>query len=123
MLLIGTIAMALLAYPLVLLMHHTDPAFILAGQVMIAILIAICSGPLPALMTEMFPGRIRVCAVSIGYNLVYAVFGGTTPMVAVWLIKREHSDIAFVGYIIAAAIVSLIFVWNVKDKTGQPLEQ
>ena len=123
MLLVATIIMAIVAYPLVALMHHKDANMILIGQAGLAIILALCTGPIPSLLTEMFPGKIRVCAVGIGYNITYAIFGGTTPMVAVWLIKRAHSDLAFVWFIIAAAVITLGFIWAARDRTGQPLPE
>ncbi|MCB0681878.1 MAG: hypothetical protein KDC32_13345, partial [Saprospiraceae bacterium] len=81
---------------------------ILAGEIGLAIIAAAYMAPIPAALTEMFPRNIRVSAVSVGYNLAYAIFGGTVPMVAVWLIKKEHDDLAFVWYIIAAGVISLI---------------
>ena len=38
--------------------------------------------PIPAAMCEMFPRGVRVSAVSVGYGLAYALFGGTAPLVA-----------------------------------------
>lgn len=104
----GAIAIILFSYPLFWLMHHHDETMILAGEIGLAIIAAAYMAPIPAALTEMFPRNIRVSAVSVGYNLAYAIFGGTVPMVAVWLIKKEHDDLAFVWYIIAAGVISLI---------------
>ncbi|MCB0637624.1 MAG: MFS transporter, partial [Lewinella sp.] len=104
----GAIAIILFSYPLFWMMHHPDERMILAGEIGLAILAAAYMAPIPATLTEMFPRNIRVSAVSVGYNLAYAIFGGTVPMVAVWLIKKEHNDMAFVWYIIGAAAISLV---------------
>ena len=58
---------------------------------------------------------VRATAVGLGYNLTFAIFGGTAPMVAVWLIERQHDDLAFTGYAIAAALVSLGVALTVPD--------
>lgn len=108
----GAVAIILFGYPLFWLMHHHDETMILAGEIGLAVLAAAYMAPIPATLTEMFPKNIRVSAVSVGYNLAYAIFGGTVPMVAVWLIKKEHDDLAFVWYIIAAAVVSLIVAFS-----------
>ncbi|MEZ5038707.1 MAG: MFS transporter [Saprospiraceae bacterium] len=104
----GAVAIILFGYPLFCLMHHHDETMILTGEIGLAILAAAYMAPIPATLTEMFPRNIRVSAVSVGYNLAYAIFGGTVPMVAVWLIEKEHNDMAFVWYIIGAAVISLI---------------
>lgn len=112
----GGIAIAVLAYPLTWLMYHPDEQMIRLGEVGLALVLAAFAGPVPAVLTEMFPGNIRVSAVSVGYNLTYAVFGGTTPMVAVWLIKLEQDNLAFAWYLTAAAVVSLLFVFSIPDR-------
>lgn len=112
----GAIAILLFAYPLFWLMHHHNEAMILAGGTGMAILAAAYMAAIPVTLTEMFPANIRVSAVSVGYNLAYAIFGGTIPMVAVWLIEKQHDDMAFVWYIMAAAVISLGIALSITYK-------
>lgn len=121
-LLIGAaIATVILTYPLIWLMHHHNVLMILGGEMGMALLISAYIAPIPAALTEMFPANIRVSAVSVGYNLTYAIFGGTTPMVAVWLIQKQHNDLAFAWYIVAAAAISLLVAWRMQDNYDKPL--
>jgi MHS family proline/betaine transporter-like MFS transporter len=94
---------------------------ILTGQICFALLLAMFMSGLPAAMTEMFPRHIRVTAVSVGYNLTYAIFGGTAPLVAVWLIERSHDDLAFSWYIAAMAAISFCVALTLKDRRNEPL--
>jgi len=103
----GMTACLALAYPLVSLMASGDALAIAFGQMGFAALLAIYMSAVPAAMCEMFPHRVRVSAVSVGYSLAYAVFGGTAPMVAVWLIGTTGSDIAFAWYLIGITAISL----------------
>lgn len=119
----GAIGMVVLAYPLIWLMHHHNDTMILTGQIGLALVLATYVGPVPAMLTEMFSSKVRVTAVSVGYNLTYAIFGGTTPMVAVWLIEKEHSDMAFAWYIIAAAAISLVVSLTLKERAHEPLPE
>ncbi|WP_064745340.1 MFS transporter [Pseudonocardia acaciae] len=64
------------------------------------------SGPLGALMAEIFPVRTRATGLSIGYNLGIAVFGGLTPLVVTWLIATTGSKLAPAFWIMALAVVS-----------------
>ena len=57
---------------------------------------------------ELFATRVRSSGYSIGYNVSVAVFGGTAPYVATWLVARTGNAIAPAYYVIAAAIVTLI---------------
>jgi MHS family proline/betaine transporter-like MFS transporter len=76
---------------------------------------------IPAAMCELFPHGVRVSAVSVGYGLAYALFGGTAPTVALWLIGRTGNEVAFAWYLMAVTAVSLALAFGVKDRRGQPL--
>jgi MHS family proline/betaine transporter-like MFS transporter len=60
--------------------------------------------------------------VSVGYGLAYAIFGGTAPAVAVWLISRTGSDVAFVWYLVALTAVSLTIALTIRDRRNEPLD-
>ncbi len=107
-LLIGSAGMAVFAYPLVWMMHHHDFAMILSGQIGFAILLGTFSGVIPATIAELFPRRVRVSATSLSYNLPYAVFGGTAPMVAAWLVTETHNAMAVSWYVAGIAAVTFL---------------
>ncbi len=120
-LLLGIGGIALAAYPLLKLMHHTEIYMIIIGQMGFAILLACLASAIPAIMVEMFPGNIRVTAVSVSYNIAFAIFGGTSPMIAVWLIERTKNDLSFAWYISLAAVISFLFSLTLKDRRNEPL--
>lgn len=120
-LLVGIGGIAVLALPLVELMHHSDTKLILLGQTGFVILVACYAGSIPAVMTESFPQKVRVTAVSVSYNITYALMGGTSPMVAIWLIERTHNDTSFSWYIALAGVISFIFALTLTDRINEPL--
>lgn len=120
-LLTGMTACLVLAYPLVALMHVGEPLTTAFAQMTFAGLLACSMAPIPATMCEMFPHGVRVSAVSVGYGLAYATFGGTAPLVAAALIGRTGSDVAFAWYIVAATAVSLAVALGVRGKHDQAL--
>jgi len=122
MLLLGIGGVAVLAYPLVLLMHQNDPLMILAGQMGFVVLVACYAGSIPAAMTEMFPQKIRVTAVCVSYNISLAFLGGTSPMVAEWLIDSTQDDLAFAWYIAISAVISFLFALTITDRRNEPLK-
>lgn len=121
LLLFGAAGMAVLGYPLIWLMHHPDFMMILLGQLGFAVLIGAYFGASPATLTEMFPRRVRVSALSISYNISLAIFGGTTPLIATWLIARSHNDLSIAWYLIGCAVVSFLVLLTVRDGAGKPL--
>lgn len=119
----AALTLALLAYPLFWLMHHPDENMILLGGLGLAVVLGFYMGITPAQLTEMFPQHIRVSAVSVGYNLTYAIFGGTVPMIAIWLMKKEHNDLSFVWYLIACGLVSVVVAFFIQDRWQEELPE
>lgn len=122
MLITGMTSCLVLAYPLVLLMHQTQTIAVAAGQMIFAALLALYMASIPAAMCEMFPHNVRVSAVSVGYGLAYALFGGTAPAAAVWLIGRTGNDLAFAWYLAALTVVSLAIACTTRDRHGVALD-
>jgi MHS family proline/betaine transporter-like MFS transporter len=121
MLLTGMTACLLLAYPLLTLMHGGTVLTTAAAQMAFGGLLALQMAAIPAAMCEMFPHGVRVSAVSVGYGLAYAIFGGTAPAVAQWLINRSGNDVSFAWYLIGLTVVSLLIAFGVRDRHGEPL--
>ena len=71
-----------------------------------AILVSASFGPLPALLSSLFPPEVRTTAVSIGYNVAAAVFGGLAPFVSTWLIGATRDLLAPTWYAMACGAIS-----------------
>ena len=65
-------------------------------------------GPTPVALVNVFPTRVRYSGIAIGYNLSLAIFGGTAPLVATWLIKETGDLTSPAWYVAAIAVISLI---------------
>jgi MHS family proline/betaine transporter-like MFS transporter len=118
---IGLTSCMVLAYPLLWVMHQGNAMFLAAGQMVFAALLATYMASIPAAMCETFPHEVRVTAVSVGYGLAYAIFGGTAPAAAVWLVARTGNDLAFAWYIAAASAVSLAMAFTLRERRLEPL--
>jgi MHS family proline/betaine transporter-like MFS transporter len=101
-------ALMLLTYPLMALMARGSPAAILAGQVGLGLVVGVNGATLPAAMAELAPWRVRCTVLSVGYNVALAFLGGTTPMVAEWLVSRTGFTLAPAVYLSGAAVVTFI---------------
>jgi MHS family proline/betaine transporter-like MFS transporter len=75
----------------------------------------------PAVMVEMLPTEVRCSGVAIGYNLCFGIFGGTTPLIATYLVARTADDFAPVYYLMAVTIVSFIAMLGVPETARKPL--
>ena len=120
-LLVAVTGILVLSYPLFWLMHHPATAMIMLGQLGFAIILGLYLGTLPAVVVEIFPRRVRCSAMSISYNAAIGLFGGTAPMVAVYLIERSHNDLSTALYLMAMAAVSLAAVLSIKETAWSPM--
>jgi len=123
MLLTSAIGYLVLSYPLFLLVtERRDFLGLAIAQAVAAVLLAIFSGPGPALLCEMFPTSVRYTSLSLGYNVAVAVFGGFAPFIAIALVQWTGDPIAPTYYVMAAALVSTLVILRVKDRTHMPLQ-
>jgi metabolite-proton symporter len=78
--------------------------------------------PQAALIAESFPGRLRYSGASLGYQLASITAGGPAPLVALWLFQRYQTSSAVAAYMSACAIVSLIALWLLPDRSSRDLD-
>ena len=104
-LMFGTAGIAIFAWPLFWLMTSPHIALILTGQCGFALFMS-CFGASPAFMVEAFPKHVRCSGLSVGYNLALSIFGGTVPMVAVFLTNATNYPLAPSFYLALAAAIS-----------------
>lgn len=86
----------------------------LAGLVFHALMYA----PQPAIMSEMFPTRMRNSGVSFGYQVTAIVAGSFAPIIAVFLLDKFNSAIPIAIYAAIAAVISLIALAFTKETRG-----
>lgn len=123
LLIAGAVAFAVFAYPLFLLLNTGSLAAAIAAHAALAAIESVFVSASLAAGAELFATRVRSSGYSIGYNVSVAVFGGTAPYVATWLVSRTGNDIAPAYYLIAAAIVSLLTVLTMRETARKPLRK
>lgn len=75
-------------------------------------------GPQAAFISESFAGSRRYSGSSLGYQLASITAGGPAPLIAVWLYRTYATSMAVATYVAVTALVSLICVMLLKDRTG-----
>lgn len=121
LLLIAFSLVGILAYPVFLLFTQTGFITLLGAQLIFSILVAVPLGTAPALMVEFFPTQDRLTGYSLSYNTAMAVVGGSTPIIASWLISQTGFVQIPALYLAALAIVSIIALVTMKDRSREPL--
>ncbi|HSG07478.1 MAG TPA: MFS transporter [Longimicrobiales bacterium] len=115
-------AFVVLPYPVASFLA-SGPSFgaIMALQVFMAVIIALFSGTGPAAIAEIFPTRSRSTWMTIGYAFAVAIFGGFAPYIATWLIRETGSPIAWVYYVMLAAVISGAVIYSLEETAHRPL--
>ncbi|MGV8875744.1 MAG: MFS transporter [Rhodococcus sp. (in: high G+C Gram-positive bacteria)] len=109
-----------LAWPLFTLMvkHPSTLTLVLVVAALGAIM-AFAFGPLPALMSSLFPTEIRATGMSLAYNIGVTLLGGIAPLVLTWLIATTGSLNAPSYYYITVAALTLVGLFSARKVFGQ----
>ena len=119
---VTALAFVLFTYPIFSLMFQPGFAAIAWAQALFAVIVGFYIGPVPALLVEMFPTRVRYTGMSLSYNICAAIFGGTAPMVCDWLIGATGNRFSIAWYVMICAITSLATLFFFyQDRHEQPL--
>ncbi|HIE59911.1 MAG TPA: MFS transporter [Persephonella sp.] len=106
--LLSTFLTTILAYPLFKFISSGSFENALIGQVIFAIITAGFMAVLPTTLVEIFPTKVRNSGYSIGYNLPFAIFGGTSPLIATKLIQITGNLASPALYLIFASLTAFI---------------
>jgi MFS transporter, MHS family, proline/betaine transporter len=123
LLIAGAVGFAVFAYPLFMLLNAGSLTAAIAAHAGLAAIESVFVSASLAAGAELFTTRVRSSGYSIGYNVSVALFGGTAPYVATWLVARTGNELAPAYYVIAAAIITLATVMNMRETAAQPLRQ
>lgn len=121
LLIAGSLGFAVFAYPLFLLLNSGSLGAAIGAHAGLAAIEAVFVSASLAAGAELFVTRVRYSGFSIGYNTSVALFGGTAPYVATWLVDRTGNDLAPAFYVIVAAGVTLGTVLTMRETAARPL--
>lgn len=114
-----SILMGALIYPMfALLQSHPTIGWLLLLQGTAGIFKAAYSGPMPALMSEIFPTQVRSTGLSIGYSIGVTIFGGFAPTIVETFIHLTGDKLAPSYYVLIAAVLSglslIVVAWRMR---------
>ncbi|MEP9377304.1 MFS transporter [Aquabacter sp. CN5-332] len=124
MLIYGSVVTAALSVPLLALASTGTLLAATLAQFGLALLVAIFLGTLPAVFVSLHDVAMRCTALSLGYNMALAIFGGTAPLVATLLVQGTGWSAAPGLYLALTALVcgGLAFLLP-REKRGWPMVQ
>jgi MFS transporter, MHS family, proline/betaine transporter len=121
LLLASCIGYAVLTYPLFLLLNVGNLIAAVAAHVALGALLAVFISTSIAALTELFPTRVRYGGFSIGYNFSVAIFGGSSPYLAQYLVSTTGNPLSPAFVVIGGAVVTLLVVLTVRETAGTDL--
>ncbi|MFZ6644696.1 MFS transporter [Undibacterium sp. TJN25] len=112
------------SYPLFLILN-TWPTFttLIAVQCLVGLLIAACLGPIPAMLSDIFPTSTRGTGLALSYNFSVTLFGGFAPLLVTWMIAATESKLAPSFYVIGTSIISVtaVLILGQRMKRNSPI--
>jgi MFS transporter, MHS family, proline/betaine transporter len=119
----SALALMIVIYPMFAWLASTPTlTTLLAVQAVIGVLVAGYMGGIPALMSELFPTRLRTTGLSISYSFGVAIFGGFAPFINTWLIEVTGSKLAPSFYLMLAAAVSLVALLAARSLPAKAIQ-
>jgi len=110
------------AYPLFVYISSGSVLNAQLGLIIFAIITAGFMAILPTTLVEIFPTKVRNTGYSLGYNLPFAIFGGTSPLIATLLIKYTNNLASPSIYLMFAAAVAFLSGLMLKESFNKSLK-
>jgi MHS family proline/betaine transporter-like MFS transporter len=119
--LFGCVGLLLLSIPALLLIRTGAVLPVFGGLLILGALLSTFTGVMPSALPALFPTRIRYGALAIGFNVSVSLFGGTTPLVAAWLVDRTGNLMMPAYYLMAASLIGIVSVLALRETARKPL--
>ncbi|HEV7168995.1 MAG TPA: MFS transporter [Micrococcaceae bacterium] len=96
--------------------------------ILLVIIVGLCFHALmyagqPALMSEMFPTRMRYSGVSLSYQVTSLVAGSLAPILATQWLKDTGSWVPTALYLLGAGVVTAVSVLALRETSGIALRE
>ena len=96
--------------------------------IVVAITVGLCFHALmyagqPAIMSEMFPTRMRYSGVSLGYQVTSILAGSLAPIIAAALLQKYDSWVPVAIYIMIACAITVVAVLTLTETRGVSLRE
>lgn len=121
MLILASLAFVILTVPLFSQLGTVGFVGVVLIQIVFGAMLTMNDGTLPCFLSEIFPTKVRYSGFALSFNLANAIFGGTAPFVATWLIQVTGNKLAPAWYLVAAALIAMIAMAASKETSGKPL--
>ena len=123
MLAAAAIGYVVLAVPAFWLIEHGTWGYTLLGLLILTACHIPVLGTTTATLPALFPARVRGTGVALGYNISFAVFGGTAPLLMTLLVEATGNLHTPAFYLALVALVALVPILMAPETARRPLNQ
>ncbi|WP_167629682.1 MFS transporter [Listeria valentina] len=119
---IGLVGLILFAIPAFLLLRDDNTLTVFLGLLLLALCLSCFEGTVPSMLPTLFFTDVRYRALSVSFNVSVSIFGGTTPMIASFLIDKTHNNLMPAFYLVLVGLIGMIvFTLMFKQTSGKSL--
>ncbi|HFP9384280.1 TPA: MFS transporter [Raoultella planticola] len=113
---IAAVLLLILALPLLKILQAESSALLVKALVVLVAggLVGMLAGPGPAMLSEMFPTKVRYTGLGLAYSLSNAIFSGCAGLIITGLIKQTGNLDIPAYYVMATAVVSIFALMMLK---------
>lgn len=113
---ISVVGIVVLAYPLFYTVSNTSLSLFITLYTIAIFLSALNFAILPFLMANLFPSRVRYTCIGVSYNLCSSLLGGTSPILAIYLINKLNTITAPAFIITISSLMTLGALIHLKER-------
>lgn len=106
----GCLAIMITSYPMIAALSDIDIIAASLSQIVFAAAIAFYMGPVPTVLVEIFPTKVRFTGVAMSYNISAAIFGGTAPMMAMVFERWTGNEFAIGYYLLILSAITFVIL-------------
>jgi len=111
---VGVISIFVLIYPIFLLFNVGTASSLLLGQLILAFLLSVFTGPLAVTAADNFSTSTRYTGMALSINIGASLFGGTCPLVAAFIAHQTGSQILPCLYPMLLALICILITFKPK---------
>lgn len=113
---VAAVLLLILALPLLKILQAESSTLLVKALVVLVAggLVGMLAGPGPAMLSEMFPTKVRYTGLGLAYSLSNAIFSGCAGLIVTGLIKQTGNLDIPAYYVMATAVVSIFALMTLK---------
>ncbi len=119
LLIAASIGIFIFSYPFFMLLSSGSLVEVCIAMTIFTVLFCLFIPTAFVCMIEAFDTPIRYSGLSFGFNVGLAIFGGTCPLIATWLIEVTGNNKSPALYLMLFAVIAFITSIYIQDKRGR----